>query len=205
MASKASPDGGSEAGRWVGGADAGATLIELVVTMSIMTIVGAVFTAGIADAYRSSNLGEARANGRQQLSLAFERLDRDVRYASAISRPGTVGGDWYVEFSTVAAGPPTCTELRLASSVRQLQRRTWTSGAGPAAAGWSVLASGVSAGHPFDLLDADDGHSVQRLRVVLDADVATGAAPHSDVTFGALNSSTATANATVCAQGRSSP
>src|SRR4051794_16095539 len=62
-------------------ADAGVTLVEVLVAFGVMSVVMALFTAGVAQSYRVANKADAMAVARQQLHTAFLRLDRDVRYA----------------------------------------------------------------------------------------------------------------------------
>ena len=61
------------------------------------------------------------------LAQAFVALDKTVRYAAAISAPGTgsPSGDWYVEYRTTNSGVEVCTQLRVDIATKQLQRRSW--------------------------------------------------------------------------------
>ena len=60
----------------------------------------------------------------------FQRIDKQIRYASSINRPGagTTAGTYYVEYlvSAVDAGQkPLCTQWRYTASTRKLDVRTW--------------------------------------------------------------------------------
>jgi len=185
------------------GDDAGVTLVELTVTMSIMAVVMAMFTGGVIQMYRSTHKNEAIATAQAQMNIAFLRLDKEIRYATGISTPGTVGVDSYVEYLTTNTGTAVCTQLRLKIDEQQLQRRSWTQGAMPG--GFLPLASSVSSGAPFTLFPADATYNFQRLQLRLKATTGTGGTQTSaetDITFTALNTSLSTSSATVCTEGR---
>jgi type II secretory pathway pseudopilin PulG len=189
--------------------DSGITLIEVVVSMSIMTIVGAIFTAGVLQMFRSANRSEAASTAQSQINNAFLRLDKEIRYAAGISTPGSVGSDSYVEFLTTNTGTPVCTELRLHVATKQLQRRTWIQGSSPLTPStWIPLASLVSSTQPFTLSAADATFNFQRLQLKLAGTSGAGGTATSkqtDVTFTALNTSPTTSSATVCTEGRAIP
>lgn len=132
-------------------ADAGVTLLEVVVGMSIMSVFLAMFTGAMITLIRTQNRAEALTTSAQEVNVAFQRLDRQVRYANAVSAPGIANGSWYVEFLT-ATNPasPVCTQLRVTTGTRQLQRRSWAvpanAGAVPTASAWLPLASNVTNG-----------------------------------------------------------
>ncbi len=185
-------------------ADTGATLMEVVVSMSILSVVMVAFTAGLLSVVRAAGHSETAAVTRSQLNVAFDRLDRQIRYAAGISRPGALPSGSYVEFRTAASGTVICTQLRLNPAARRLEQRTWTEG-GAVGATWTVLASGVTGTEPFRKVEAGAASEVQRLRISLTADQppgSTGPAPRTDVTFNALNTSSLTAGDTICGEGR---
>ena len=203
-ASRAGRDAGLDAGP-----DAGFTMIEVVVSLTIMSLAMAMFTTGVLEVYRFLNRDEATSTAQSQLALTFLRLDREVRYATGISLPGTVGPDVWVEYLTTATGTGICTELRLRPTTRQLQHRAWPQGQLPGAANpWHTLAFEVTAAQPFTLLTPDTDISVQRLRLRLTASGGAGqtaATKSIDVTFAALNTSVDTTSATICTEGRAVP
>jgi prepilin-type N-terminal cleavage/methylation domain-containing protein len=193
--------------------DAGLTLIELVVSMLIMSIFMVMFTGGILQMYRAANKTESATVAQAQVNLVFLRLDREVRYASGISLPGTYLGDWYVEYVNTSSGTAVCTGLRLNVASGQLQRRTWSELAAPAPTAapdptsWRSLASDVtSVTQPFTFLPADDTASFQRLELDIASTSGagtTGSTRRTDITFTALNTSLTTTSDTVCSEGRS--
>src|SRR4051794_12482703 len=69
--------------------DDGFSLIELMVTMTVMSIVMTLFTAGMVQLFSAQNHSDALTGASQQVHVAFVRLDRELRYSSGISAPGT--------------------------------------------------------------------------------------------------------------------
>ena len=59
----------------------------------------AMVTSGMIQIYRSVGRTEAVSTAQSQLSIAFLRLDREIRYAQAVATPGAADGD-----EQVAAG-----------------------------------------------------------------------------------------------------
>lgn len=187
--------------------DAGVTLIEIVVSMSIMSIFLAILTGGMVQLFRSSNAVMTTSAAHAQLNTAFMRLDKQIRYAAGISTPGTAGGDQYVEYVSTNTGTAICTELRLDVAGRQLQQRTWTEGASPLApTGWIPLASDVTGSAPFTFSAADATFNFQRLELKLvDTPAGLTTGRQLDVTFTAVNTSLSTVSATRCTAGRAVP
>jgi Tfp pilus assembly protein PilV len=172
--------------------DEGLTLIDVIVSMSIMSVVMGLFTTGIVQMYRMSNGTDAKSVAQSQVSLALLRLDKEIRYASGISPQYLLSGNQYVDFLLVQKGVPTCVQLRVAAG--QLEQRTWTYRATPfAPSAWIQLASGITSTTPFTFADADDTVSYQRLTVKLTASSGAGnskSSKTSTVTYTALNTTT---------------
>lgn len=189
--------------------DDGFTLVEIVVATSIMAACMAMFTAGIIQIYRFVNKTETAADAQGQLAIAFQRLDKELRYASGISTPGLVGDNPYVEYLTTGTGTAVCSQLRLNVTTGVLQYRSWDQGSSPLApSGWATLAAGVSSAQPFTVTPAGSTFNFQRLTlslVVSSGGGGTATTTQTEVTFTALNTSLATSSATVCTEGRSVP
>lgn len=178
------------------------TLVELIVAMGIFTVVIAVFMAGIVVMTKNTARAQAVADAGDEVRRVFQRLDKEVRYASAINRPGTgSSGAYYVEYlvSAVEAGDqPTCTQWRYVPSSGTLQRRSWpnaTSSVSPSA--WSTLASRVrndlATQKPFQFTPAGSINASQQLRVFLDVGPASGGTgAQLDSQFVARNTDTST-------------
>jgi prepilin-type N-terminal cleavage/methylation domain-containing protein len=158
-------------------ADAGFTLVEYTVAMSIFVVVLSITAGGIAmmarDVVKTTNLSTST----DQMRQAFTRLDRQVRYASQVNFPGknTAGTSWFVEFlAPDGDGVPTCYQWRLDTAADRLQLRSWP---GPPAAeatvapAWTTVASNVAndptADQPFTLVPADADTPRQGLDISL--------------------------------------
>jgi prepilin-type N-terminal cleavage/methylation domain-containing protein len=100
--------------------DDGFSLIELLVTMSIMSVVMVVVIGAIVQIYSMTTGTEATSVGRDQLGNSFRRLDKELRYANWVSVPAQVGTAWYLEYSL----PTGCRQLKLDGGVLTLA--SWT-------------------------------------------------------------------------------
>lgn len=189
------------------GDEGGYTLAEAVVTMVITAVFMGVSTTSIIALYSSANRAQAIADAQQQLGVAFGRLDREIRYASGVSVPGTVNAEPVVEYLTTYTGTPVCTQLRLRPSTGQLQQRTWKqSTATVTPTPWVQLAGGVTAATPFTFSPATAVFNFQRLGISLTATAGGAAAALTrqfSAVFTALNTSLNTQSTTPCAEGRS--
>jgi type II secretory pathway pseudopilin PulG len=179
------------------------TLLEVVITMAIMSILMSVFTAGAVQMYRSANQAEAMSAAQSQTQLVFERLDREIRYAFGISREDPPGGVEYVEYLTTTDGKDTCNQLRLDPATAQLQRRSWTRGMTPG--GWTRIASNVSTppgSRPFTFTAGDNFQSLQLHLLARPEGAAGRVVAETKVTFIALNTPRGADTSTVCTEGR---
>jgi type II secretory pathway pseudopilin PulG len=174
-----------------GADDGGFTMMETVVSMTLMAIFLAMFTTAIVSLYGTSNKADAISQTSVQLNTAFERVDRQIRYAAAISAPNnlvTPGNAWYTEFVNTTTGQDVCTQLRLVGGV--LSERTWT-GLPSSTPGFTVLASNLTqpTSTPFTFYAASGTQTQQRLRLTVAAPVATAKTNSGlNVTFSAMNS-----------------
>lgn len=100
--------------------DDGFSLIELMVTMTVMSVVLVVVIGAITQIYSAVTSTEATSIGRDQLGNAFRRLDKELRYANWIAAPGKVGTRWYVEYAL----PTGCRQLKYDAGVITLA--AWT-------------------------------------------------------------------------------
>lgn len=206
--------------------DTGTTLIELVVAMTIMTIFLTIFTGAMLSMFRSVNKVEGITDTSAQVSMALNRLDSTLRYASAISPPPTdvngnpsasADGNWYVAFQSTYTGSTVCTQLRLNTTKRQLQQRTWSVSSGGAAediTAWRPLASQIepvaaqgNAVPPFKFHAADGSILHEQLRVRFAAVTGGGnqtTTSISDVIFTAFNATLNTPTDGICQEVSSS-
>lgn len=187
--------------------DGGFSMVELTVGMVVMAVMMAMFMTSVVQMFQAANKTDNIASSQSQLSIAFQRLDTQIRYAEGLSTP-TTAAPWYAEFVTAATGTATCTQLWLDTSARQLKHRTWTQGGSYSRIAGVPIASGITATQPFTVYSPDTIYNVQRLRIRLTATSgagASGSTQNVDVTFTAMNTSLSTSSATVCTEGRSIP
>ena len=189
--------------------DHGATLAELLVGMAVMALGMAIFTSATLQIYRSLQWTERTTQARDQLSVAFARLDREVRYATEINTPGSAIAKgieyWFLEYVTVrSSAQDWCSQLRVPKpqagvnlTNSQLQIRTWQLGATPGA--FARITSYV---HP-PTTNPFSQPSARQVRMVMTASAdattsGTGVA-QIDIAFTALNSTGTTTKAAQCA------
>ena len=200
----------------------GMTLTELLVGMAVMVVFLTIFTGAVFSMTTTMNKVEAVTTSSGQTNTAFLKLDKLVRYASAVTTPGTASsgtGDWYVELSNFDSDTAieTCTQLRVDITSRQLQMRTWTATGATsysALTSWTPLANSItngsaasgSATQPFTtpaaLASASTGFQRLTINLVAAGDGSNAATTtKSTQTFTALNSvASATTNSTKCQQ-----
>ncbi len=186
--------------------------------MAIMTVVMALFTSGIVQMYRMVNGTDARSVAQTQVSMALLRLDRDLRYASGVSRTGATAGvsssatvDYLVRETKTVSGAVTvvsnCKRVRVLGT--RLQQMVWPLSMTDATRlgttyRWTTLATGITSPTPFTYWAPTPEVSYQRLTVTLRATSGTGATAvtkNSTVTYTALNTTTRSSN-NDCALGR---
>jgi type II secretory pathway pseudopilin PulG len=205
-------------GRGRSDGDRGDTLIEMMVVMIIFTLILGIITTAIISMMRQvdkqSGLADNLANARK----AIEVLDGQVRFANAVTTPGTVAsGDAYVEFRTIQNDQTQlCTQWRLHVLTKALQYRTWKPGVSPVVpTGWLTTAlsvspvSGVSVfsaspppGTTFPTPSADPNNPAQHQSLYVDFVTSDGAPTQSSMSqvgITAINSTLGSAtNNTVC-------
>jgi hypothetical protein len=196
------------------GREDGTSLAELLMGMTLMVIFGSIFTGAILLMNGSANKTESVTLTSNTLNTAFLKLDKTVRYATAVSLPGVgaTSGDWYVELRSTYTGSEVCTQLQADVSTQQLRSRTWTvvNSAATGLTGWTPLASnitngavaGTSADVPFTVNQPSTSVSYQTLKITLVSTAGSTAVTtsRSSVTFTAQNSTAATTSTNVCNQ-----
>jgi hypothetical protein len=189
-------------------------MIEVVVSMTIMSIFMAIFSGSLYQIFRGLNTSESIATAQGQSGVLFARLDREVRFASTVGDPEPIGPVWYVEYRTIVDDPatPRCVSLRyiVVGGEGQLQRNEWVAGTAMATGAWSVLASKVTltgASPPF-VIPALGTDILRRLTVNVTINYGGGGTDSRTefrVTFTALNSvAQATAGTNECTLARRS-
>lgn len=182
--------------------ESGYTLIEMLVAMGLMSVLIGIFMAGIVQMTKSAVRVQNVNNSTDEVRRAFDRMDRQIRYASAVNVPGQTGSDWYLEFLTTATGTATgqCTQWRLVHSTKQLQFRTWAP-ASSTASSWTTVASNVvndpTTQPPFTFTAAGTTYTKEQVALYLKVGNGQPGGAEVSATFVARNSSTASASS-VC-------
>ena len=189
--------------------DGGFSLIEVMVSMAVMSVFAAVLTGGLIGTFRVFNAADAETVTQGEVSNVYLSLDREIRYATGISLPAVVQGSWYVEYMIKDGTVPMCVELRLPQAGGSLQRRTWPHGGTvPAFTDriQHVVPVTENGGQvpPFTRSVVSADQDFQRLRLYLTGDSDGGAGTNNplDVTFTAANTSPQTASDTLCTEAR---
>lgn len=175
------------------------TLIEMLVSMGLFTILLGIFMSGVAAMTDLTVRSRSAADSSDEVRRAYQRLDKQLRYASAVNRPGVAGGNEYLEFQTSAVDVGTdvmCSQWKLDASADTLAFRTWPDVDGAAASSWTVVASRVvndpSTSPVFTYLATDEDHTKQRVAVYLDVESNQGDGAELRSTFVALNTTPTT-------------
>ena len=100
--------------------DRGFSVIELTISMTIMSIVLVIVTTATLQIYSTVNGVESYSIVRDQLGTSFRRLDKELRYATWVSTAGQVGTRWYLEYAL----PAGCRQLKFTGGVLSLA--SWT-------------------------------------------------------------------------------
>jgi type II secretory pathway pseudopilin PulG len=145
--------------------DAGTSVIEIVVAMSVLTAVMAAFMSVILMMSRATATAGSVGNSTTQLRSVLDAVGRQVAGASSVNSPAVVGTDVYLELRTdaVAAGSAaTCVQWRFRTSTQELQRRSWdTLTLSPTA--WQTVVTDVgndpASRPPFVVRPADSVHA----------------------------------------------
>jgi prepilin-type N-terminal cleavage/methylation domain-containing protein len=106
--------------------DDGFSLAEVLMSTAIMAITTAITITGFYGMYQTTDRAEAAADAQNDLQTAFNRLDREVRYASRVGDPYVYKGAWAVDFVfSDASGVYQCVQLSLPQSGGTMLRRQW--------------------------------------------------------------------------------
>lgn len=136
--------------------EGGITLVELLVSMSIMSIVLLVFTTTLTSVQRAIVKQDTREQQADQARLALQTIDRQVRSGNLLYNPTTyeVGNDPYSNTATGylvriytqakfnADDNPRCV-VWLIDDQRRLLTRSWTPPGVSAPTDWQIVATGV--------------------------------------------------------------
>jgi type II secretory pathway pseudopilin PulG len=130
--------------------DDGISLVEVIVSTLIFAIILTVITATIVTMFRQVRVQTGQTNDLTAARNVVTKLDHQVRYANAVSTPGTgTDGSYYVEFRTGNLNQQqTCTQWRFVPVGGAVQYRTWLpllAGVGSTTpSGWNTVGVGFS-------------------------------------------------------------
>jgi Tfp pilus assembly protein PilV len=182
-------------------ADAGVTLVDVMVAMALMSVVLVVVTTGIVDMYRTANHTETAADSQTRIQAAFNRLDRQIRYAERVAVDSSDTTFFLAEFAMKdSANVRQCVQLRLPKAGGALTSRQWPAASGTTPTGTpTTIAADVTkpaATGPFVLTPAGKagssnvGSNFDRLGVKVSVKSGTGSRVQTrdfDLQFTALN------------------
>jgi type II secretory pathway pseudopilin PulG len=190
--------------------DAGLTLIDVVVAMTLMSVVLMIVTTGVVDMYRTANRADTAADSQSRILAAFNRLDRQIRYAERIMVDDSDATHWVAEFSMKdSANVRQCVQLRLPKATGgALTSQQWPAASSTTPTGTATtIAADVTrpSSAPFTLIPAGTANSnFDRLAVTVS--VRTGSATGSraqirdfDLQFTALNTVASSVDLNGCA------
>jgi Tfp pilus assembly protein PilE len=189
--------------------ESGVTMIELVVSLTIMAVMMTVFTTAVVQMYQAADKTESMSNAQSELNNVFLRMDRIVRYATGISKMQQSGDRYYIGMLVAETGnKQRCHALQLTGgAVKRLQTASWYENARPAEAPWTTIANNVEApksGAPFTVYPADATNNFDRLQLnlvaIVGTDTRSGTTADTKVRFTALNTSltSSSGTSTVC-------
>ncbi|MCA1727145.1 MAG: prepilin-type N-terminal cleavage/methylation domain-containing protein [Actinobacteria bacterium] len=129
----------------------GMTLAELLVTMMLMGIVAAMFSSILASVQGGIGRETDRSNDNDQVRLAIQQLDKDIRSGNLLYNPGVETDPYYSmrlytqSFAELHTPPQRCIQWKLVGT--DLQRRqwgvNWTSDPVHAPTPWRTVATDV--------------------------------------------------------------
>ena len=195
--------------------DRGFTLIEALVALVIFGVAISVLGSAVNAVTRETRQADGVSLATDQARHAFQRLDKQVRYAEAITipGPGVTGGDLYVEFaledgaydSGHANKDLRCQQWRFQSALKRLQTRSWrvNGAASSHLTAWATVASGLvnsSAEEPFRHVNPSGAlHQGLEVELLTQRSGTPPGSAHLKATFFARNTHSYTTNS-VCAQ-----
>jgi prepilin-type N-terminal cleavage/methylation domain-containing protein len=119
--------------------DDGVTLIELLVSMTIFSLVIAGAYSALITVQRQTRDQTSRADAVGEARLALQTIDRQVRSGNIIYNPTGAGElPMSMRIYTQANGDKRCVQWQVAGNV--LRSRSWEPVIGGAVSGWSVVA-----------------------------------------------------------------
>lgn len=192
-------------------ADAGFSLLEVIVALGLFSVLLSIAVAGVISLNRVALATRLDAQTSSQTGIAVQTIDKSLRYAEAVNYPGTTGAGAYVEWRTSAAsaasGVTTCTQLRYAPDKGTLAMRSWAAAAAPTTGTWRVILSNVrgpaSTTYPFVMIPAGSVSNYQGLAISILTGPNESAGTETSATIYAKNSSSESPSNTLGSGGQS--
>lgn len=175
-------------------AQAGVTMVELMVTMFVFTIFLGIVTSSVIGITKASTQAQTVARSSTGVLNVFQKFDRAIRYADVINPPVATANGRYVEFRTPAPTPggvALCTQWRYVPSAQEIQSRQWKDGAASSAIPFVTKLRSVfddGANYPFVLTPAGGSSAMQQLTLTVDAGNAVKRSALMSTSFVARNS-----------------
>jgi len=191
------------------GTDGGFSLSELMISMSIMSIVTIISASGFLHMFRAADLTETAARTQTNTLASFEKLERDIRYAERVNAPylrtdGAFAVDYVIPDDH---GVLQCVRLTLPAGGGALTRLQWPQSGTPAGVSATIVAVDMTSGNgsatPFTrIAGGTTSSNFDRLQVKLKSSIGVtgaGATRIFDLVFTALNTTAVTTTLT-CSQ-----
>ena len=151
-------------------AERGMTLIELIMTVALLSVVLAIFLSVLVSVQNTVARQERRSRANERVRLAVQQLDREVRSGNVFRDPaaepddpvhGRVAGGMglriYTQANADTRGGSRCVQWRITTDGK-LQSRNWTVSwrTDGQVSGWRVVADGIvnPSGTPAFVLDS---------------------------------------------------
>lgn len=155
--------------------EGGFTLIELMIVLFILTVVFSFCLTALVSLQGSVVRTDARTQNLDQVRLAVQQIDRQIRSGNIFYSPFTSGSNLDLLVFTQANGNNRCVEWQVDTTKHLLQSRSWTqtwqTDGSPSVVPWSTISTGVmntSSNPPFSL-DSSSSYGGR----VLNIDIAT--------------------------------
>ncbi len=124
--------------------DRGFTLIELMIVLFLMTVVFAMCLNSLVSLQRSVVTTDSRTQALDQVGLAVQQIDREVRSGNIFYAPTNNGMTMLVY--TQANGNQRCVQWQVNGTLLQSRSwsQTWQTDGSPTVVPWSTIATGVT-------------------------------------------------------------
>jgi prepilin-type N-terminal cleavage/methylation domain-containing protein len=183
--------------------DRGFSLLEMLTALFVFSIFVGIFTIAVSGFVRSIVDARAVSEGVGTNSNIINNIDREVRYAEAINRPGVnAAGTRYIEFllprNATDSGAPVCYQWRYDPVAEVVTTRSWAitnTNTATSITAWAVKGEQVvdegGVDYPFGMVPADviAGTLRQRLAISLSTGIDGGKVSQTATSFVARNSS----------------